>query len=56
MLLASYEDLFVRRCSACQRVTSAEGHLPPVARVWVPGEREGEDGHWDARHPSCLQS
>ncbi|EKM54040.1 uncharacterized protein PHACADRAFT_29309 [Phanerochaete carnosa HHB-10118-sp] len=56
VLLASYEDLFVRRCSACQRVTSAEGHLPPAARVWVPSEREGEEGHWDAKHPSCLQS
>lgn len=56
VLLASYEDLFIRRCSACQRVTSAEGHLPPVARVWAPEGREGEEGQWDARHPACLQA
>lgn len=56
VLLASYEDLFIRRCSACERVTSSEGHVPPVARVWKADSREAGDGHWDARHPSCLQS
>lgn len=56
VFLASYDDLFVRRCSACQRVISAEGHIPPVARVWLPAEREVDEGSWDARHPSCLQS
>ena len=23
------------RCTSCQRVLSAEGHIPPVARIWV---------------------
>lgn len=24
------------RCTSCERVLSAEGHIPPVARIWVP--------------------
>ncbi|KAI0700927.1 hypothetical protein BC835DRAFT_1265766 [Cytidiella melzeri] len=50
-LLASYEDLFVRPCSACKRVISTEGHIPPVARTWLGG---GDKNDWDARHPVCA--
>ncbi|EPQ57369.1 hypothetical protein GLOTRDRAFT_58681, partial [Gloeophyllum trabeum ATCC 11539] len=32
-LLSSYEGLFTQRCATCQRVLSAEGHVPPVARL-----------------------
>ncbi|KAF8557953.1 hypothetical protein OG21DRAFT_77654 [Imleria badia] len=35
-VLVSYRGLFVDRCTSCQRVLSAEGHIPPVARIWVP--------------------
>ncbi|KAF8840031.1 hypothetical protein BDN67DRAFT_904373 [Paxillus ammoniavirescens] len=35
-LLVSYRGLFVDRCTSCERVLSAEGHIPPVGRVWVP--------------------
>lgn len=55
-LLTSYEDLFVRQCTACQRVLSAEGHVPPVARVWLLPSQESSEGSWDARHPDCMQS
>ncbi|EGN99545.1 hypothetical protein SERLA73DRAFT_134815 [Serpula lacrymans var. lacrymans S7.3] len=34
-LLCSYQGLFVDRCSTCERVLSAEGHVPPVGRIWV---------------------
>ncbi|KAH7908604.1 hypothetical protein BJ138DRAFT_1012445 [Hygrophoropsis aurantiaca] len=34
-LLNSYQGLFVDRCSGCERVLSADGHVPPVGRVWV---------------------
>ncbi|KAF9222643.1 hypothetical protein BS17DRAFT_174956 [Gyrodon lividus] len=34
--LVSYQGLFVDRCTSCERVLSAEGHIPPVGRVWVP--------------------
>ncbi|KAH8093920.1 hypothetical protein BXZ70DRAFT_897129 [Cristinia sonorae] len=50
-LLESYANLFVQRCSACQRVVSLEGHVPPVARIWVPDP--AEEGRWDARHATC---
>jgi hypothetical protein len=33
-LLQSFAGLFVEPCIACQRVLSAECHIPPVARVW----------------------
>lgn len=45
-LLESYDELFVRGCSACGRVLSVEGHVPPVDRIWG-GEL------WDARHVTC---
>lgn len=45
-LLGAYETLFVERCTSCERVLSAEGHVPPVVRVWG-------DGKWTARHAGC---
>ncbi|KAG1870396.1 hypothetical protein C8R48DRAFT_82250 [Suillus tomentosus] len=35
-LLVSYQGLFVDRCTSCERVLSAEGHVPPAARLWIP--------------------
>jgi hypothetical protein len=35
-LLVSYQGLFVDRCSSCERVLSAEGHVPPAGRLWIP--------------------
>lgn len=55
-LLASYEDLFVRPCTACQRIISAEEHVPPVARIWTEVIREVEKSEWEARHPACAQN
>jgi hypothetical protein len=26
----------VDRCSSCERVLSAEGHVPPAGRLWIP--------------------
>ncbi|KAJ7647476.1 hypothetical protein FB45DRAFT_1019717 [Roridomyces roridus] len=48
-LLCAYEGLFIERCATCERVLSAEGHVPPVARVWM------REGGWEARHISCAQ-
>ncbi|KIJ67556.1 hypothetical protein HYDPIDRAFT_108397 [Hydnomerulius pinastri MD-312] len=39
-LLVSYRGLFVDRCTSCQRVLSAEGHVPPVGRIWVPKDSQ----------------
>lgn len=36
-LLVSYQGLFVDRCTSCERVLSAEGHVPPAGRLWIPG-------------------
>jgi hypothetical protein len=35
-LLVSYQGLFVDRCTSCGRVLSAEGHVPPAGRLWIP--------------------
>ncbi|KAN0090988.1 hypothetical protein V8E55_004554 [Tylopilus felleus] len=69
-VLVSYRGLFVDRCASCQRVLSAEGHITPVARLWVAkgseqapivsGESGGPTGdatdheHWEPRHAICL--
>ncbi|KAI0743445.1 hypothetical protein C8Q80DRAFT_1220444 [Daedaleopsis nitida] len=50
MLLSSYEQLFVDACSNCQRVISAEGHVPPVVRRLV---RSSAEPRWDVRHVVC---
>lgn len=47
-VLVSYRGLFEDRCTSCERVLSAEGHIPPVARIWVAGHG------WEARHATCL--
>jgi len=39
-LLVSYQGLFVDRCTSCERVLSAEGHVPPAGRLWIPGAAE----------------
>ncbi|KAF9245031.1 hypothetical protein BU15DRAFT_85829 [Melanogaster broomeanus] len=39
-VLVSYGGLFVDRCTSCQRVLSAEGHFPPVGRIWVPKDHQ----------------
>ncbi|KAG2153684.1 uncharacterized protein EDB93DRAFT_1081894 [Suillus bovinus] len=35
-LLVSYQGLFVDRCTSCERILSAEGHVPPAGRLWIP--------------------
>ncbi|KAG1746083.1 hypothetical protein EDB19DRAFT_1631944 [Suillus lakei] len=35
-LFVSYQGLFVDRCTSCERVLSAEGHVPPAGRLWIP--------------------
>ncbi|KZP34294.1 hypothetical protein FIBSPDRAFT_771790 [Athelia psychrophila] len=63
-LLRSYSGIFVDQCTLCQRVLSVEGHVPPVARLWIdatgPGagaeSSEGEKGFWQPRHTICLHS
>jgi len=59
-LLVSYEGLFTQQCTTCQRVLSAEGHVPPVARLWIEcssGSEAGKEGvNWQPRHVTCLQS
>ncbi|KAG2342541.1 hypothetical protein BDR05DRAFT_934899 [Suillus weaverae] len=43
-LLVSYQGLFVDRCTSCERVLSAEGHVPPAGRLWIPrGARQSID-------------
>jgi hypothetical protein len=51
-VLCAYEGLFVDRCTVCERVLSAEGHVPPVVRIWGEGDKERE-GQWEARHVGC---
>ncbi|TFK54049.1 hypothetical protein OE88DRAFT_1624438 [Heliocybe sulcata] len=59
-LLVSYEGLFTQQCASCERVLSAEGHVPPVARLWIEsalGSEAGKGGtNWQPRHVTCLQS
>jgi len=55
-LMLSYEGLFVDRCSNCLRVLSLEGHIPPVARVWIAAHSDSESGKWEPRHITCLHS
>ncbi|TFK25478.1 hypothetical protein FA15DRAFT_349176 [Coprinopsis marcescibilis] len=45
-LLCSYEDLFIQACTTCKYMLSAEGHVPPVVRLFKAGVRE-------ARHVTC---
>ncbi|KAJ7209530.1 hypothetical protein GGX14DRAFT_630563 [Mycena pura] len=52
-LMCSYEGIFIDRCTSCGRVLSAEGHVPPVVRIWM---ETGDIGHWEPRHASCPQT
>ncbi|KAJ7188386.1 hypothetical protein C8R46DRAFT_1054624 [Mycena filopes] len=54
-LMCAYEGIFIDRCTSCERVLSAEGHVPPVVRVWVDG-KAGDKGKWEPRHASCSQT
>jgi hypothetical protein len=49
-MLVAYESLFLEKCSLCSRFLSAEGYLPPVARV------RQEDGTWEPQHGTCVQT
>ncbi|KAF8348104.1 hypothetical protein F5887DRAFT_630182 [Amanita rubescens] len=49
-LLGAYSGLFIERCTMCERVLSAEGHIPPVVRIWTEGS-----GKWEPRHITCRQ-
>lgn len=49
-MLVAYENLFLDKCSLCGRFLSAEGYLPPVARV------KQEDGNWEPQHGTCVQN
>lgn len=49
-MLVAYESLFLEMCPLCQRFLSAEGYLPPVARV------RRDDGTWEPRHATCVQN
>ncbi|KAH6914123.1 hypothetical protein BKA70DRAFT_655568 [Coprinopsis sp. MPI-PUGE-AT-0042] len=46
-LLCSYEGLFLDKCTACNLPLAAEGHEPPVVRVWKASNRE-------PRHLTCI--
>ncbi|KAK7057297.1 Dynamitin-domain-containing protein [Favolaschia claudopus] len=39
-LMCAYEGIFIDRCTSCERVLSAEGHVPPVVRIWVDANKE----------------
>ncbi|OAX40844.1 hypothetical protein K503DRAFT_736767 [Rhizopogon vinicolor AM-OR11-026] len=39
-LLVSYQGLFVDQCTSCERVLSAEGHVPPAGRLWISRSTE----------------
>lgn len=49
-MLVAYEGLFLEKCPLCNRFLSAEGYLPPVARV------RQEDGTWEPQHGTCVQN
>ncbi|KAJ7287718.1 hypothetical protein C8J57DRAFT_1049273 [Mycena rebaudengoi] len=55
-LMCAYEGMFIDRCTSCERVLSAEGHVPPVVRIWIEAGKETEKGHWEPRHASCPQT
>ncbi|KAF8626815.1 hypothetical protein AX15_004653, partial [Amanita polypyramis BW_CC] len=52
-LLESYSELFIERCTVCERVLSMEGHIPPVIRLWTVDDKETRSGKWEPRHISC---
>ncbi|KAJ7124888.1 hypothetical protein C8R44DRAFT_618601 [Mycena epipterygia] len=54
-LMCAYEGIFIDRCTSCERVLSAEGHVPPVVRLWIDDEKEAK-GRWEPRHASCPQT
>ncbi|KAJ7129843.1 hypothetical protein C8R43DRAFT_1090060 [Mycena crocata] len=54
-LMCAYEGIFIDRCTSCERVLSAEGHVPPVVRIWLDAGKDSE-GRWEPRHASCPQT
>ncbi|KAJ7346488.1 hypothetical protein DFH08DRAFT_700093 [Mycena albidolilacea] len=55
-LMCAYEGIFIDRCTSCERVLPAEGHVPPVVRLWIDASKESEKGRWEPRHSSCPQT
>ncbi|KAJ7239223.1 hypothetical protein B0H12DRAFT_1271513 [Mycena haematopus] len=55
-LLCAYEGIFIDRCTSCERVLSAEGHVPPVVRIWMDAGKDNEKGRWEPRHSACPQT
>ncbi|KAJ7783002.1 hypothetical protein B0H16DRAFT_1298303 [Mycena metata] len=55
-LMTTYEGIFIDRCTSCERVLSAEGHVPPVVRLWMDTTKANEKGQWQPRHASCPQT
>ncbi|KAJ7675069.1 hypothetical protein B0H17DRAFT_1081681 [Mycena rosella] len=54
-LMCTYEGIFIDRCTSCERVLSAEGHVPPVVRIWLDAGKDSK-GRWEPRHASCPQT
>ncbi|KAJ7497148.1 hypothetical protein FB451DRAFT_1018789 [Mycena latifolia] len=52
-LMCAYEGIFIDRCTSCERVLSAEGHVPPVVRIWLDADKDSDKGRWEPRHASC---
>ncbi|KAH7923942.1 hypothetical protein BV22DRAFT_1047842 [Leucogyrophana mollusca] len=56
-LLTSYRGLFVDRCTSCERVLSADGHVPPVGRVWIVNSDLGPSNvRVEASYPTAGNS
>ncbi|KAJ6558601.1 hypothetical protein DFH09DRAFT_535961 [Mycena vulgaris] len=55
-LMCAYEGIFIDRCTSCERVLSAEGHVPPVVRIWLDADKGSDKGGWEPRHASCPQT
>ncbi|KAI0063695.1 hypothetical protein BV25DRAFT_1837624 [Artomyces pyxidatus] len=53
-MLETYQSLFSAQCVVCSRVLSAEGYIPPVARVWRA--QGAGPGVWEPQHVTCVKS
>ncbi|KAJ7078926.1 hypothetical protein B0H15DRAFT_924734 [Mycena belliarum] len=54
--MCAYEGIFIDRCTSCERVLSAEGHVPPVVRMWLEADKDSDKGRWEPRHAGCPQT
>ncbi|KAF7362006.1 hypothetical protein MVEN_00545800 [Mycena venus] len=50
-LLCAYVGIFIDRCTSCERVLSAEGHVPPVVRIWMDASKDSEKEQAPLRLP-----